>query len=401
MKVILRNFVLLLCGLCTAWTIGCGGNSPEKLGGKGNQDGQAVVQSPDGGFVVAGLYEQSDLSTDLYILKVDAAGKIVWTKMYGEAGCYDYPRSIALTSDGGFIIAGETESYGPAGNDGSICNFWIVKLDASGDLIWNKAYGDPQRSGAMQAVETSDGGYAVCGYTHDFSGMGMKVYLLDSDGGIIWEKTFSDQNALVGYSIKQTTDGGFIMAGTSDPSTGTDGDPDYVIIKMDPSGNVEFSKRYGDARHEFARSVIQTSDGGYVVAGHKQESFFQDGNTDAWIMKLDALGEIEWSDIIGAATGFDAAYSVLETSGGYVFAGETQSYGKGKLNSSDAWVVKLDPDGNVLWNKTYGDASYDVAYTIAAKNDGGFVFTGVTVNGIYKDDIYLVRLDSSGNRQIP
>jgi hypothetical protein len=191
------------------------------------------------------------------------------------------------------------------------------------------------------------------------------------------------------------------MAGNSSPAAGTDGDPDYVIIKMDAAGNVQWSKRYGDSNHEFARSVIETSDGGYIVAGHKGESFFPEGNADAWILKLDAAGEIQWSQLYGDS-GYDCAYSILEVAPGeYVFAGETQPNVNGRLGLPDVWVVKIGPYGALEWNKNYGDTKYNAAYAIAPRMDGGFVLTGITDNGLYRDDVYVIRLDSSGERQVP
>ena len=400
-RVIYKGLFVFVVGVLMAWISGCTLNDAERYGGVRSQDGQSVVQTKDGGFVIAGTYEQADLTTDFYVFKIDTLGKVVWSKTYGEAGSYDYARSIILTDDGGFVVAGETDSYGPADPDGNICNFWIIKLDALGNKVWDRVYGGPQPDGAMQVIQTDDSGYAVCGYTHNLDAMGMKVYRLDTSGGIIWEKTFTDNDALVAYSIGTTSDGGFIMAGNSSPATGTNGDPDYVIIKMDSSGNVQWSKRYGDSSHEFARSVIQTTDGGYIVAGHKGESFFPEGNADAWILKLDAAGEIQWSQLYGGS-GYDCAYSILEvTPGEYVFAGEIQPTVNGRLGLPNAWAVKIGAYGAVEWNKNYGDTKYNAAYDIAPRMDGGFVLAGITDNGLNRDDVYVVRLDSSGNRQVP
>ena len=130
-RVIYKGLFVFIAGLFLAWISGCSGADPERFGGVRCQDGQSVVQTPDGGFVIAGTYEQADLTTDFFILKIDTLGKVVWSKTYGGPGSFDYARSIIATTDGGFVVAGETDSYGQADGDGNICNFWIIKLNGT------------------------------------------------------------------------------------------------------------------------------------------------------------------------------------------------------------------------------------------------------------------------------
>ena len=239
--------------------------------------------------------------------------EVRWSKTFGGAD-YDLAWSIVQTSDGGYALAGVTGSYGAGGGD-----FWIVKTDSSGNEEWSKTFGGERDDWARSVIQTSDGGYALAGGTDSYGAGGEDFWIVktDSSGNEEWSKTFGGENDDWAYSVVQTSDGGYVLAGST-MSYGAGGE-DFWLVKTDSSGNEEWSKTFGGVNRDWARSVIQTSDGGYALAG-------------GWLLKTDSSGNEEWSKTFGGANG-GTAWSIVQTSdGGYALAG-----GSG----ANFWLVKL------------------------------------------------------------
>jgi TolB-like protein len=269
---------------------------------------------------------------DIFLIKTDANGNIIWAKTYGGTDD-DWARSVQQTSDGGYIVAGYTESFGA----GSI-NVFLIKTDANGNIIWAKTYGGMHGDIAYSVQQTSDGGYIVAGYTAPW-GLCCDVFLIKTDvnGNLQWAKTYSATYDDEAYYVQQTSDGGYVVAGSTGPIGGS---KDVLIIKTDANGNITWAKIYeGTDRTSF---VQQTSDGGYILAGGT--SFFGAGWYDIFLIKTDANGNIIWAKTYGG-TDWDDAYSVQQTSdGGYIVAGGTWSFGAG---SGDIFLIKTDANGNI------------------------------------------------------
>jgi uncharacterized delta-60 repeat protein len=308
-------------------------------GGGGNDGAYSIQQTSDGGYIVAGYTSSFGAGgSDFWVLKLDAGGDVVWQKTYG-GGYGDWTLSIPIrqTSDGGYIVAGGTESFGAGGID-----VWVLKLDASGDVVWQKTYGGAGNDWAHFIQQTSDGGYIVAGGTYSF-GAGYDdfwVLKLDAGGDVVWQKTYGGGFYDDASSVQQTSDGGYIVAGEtwSFSATGYD----VWVLKLDASGDVVWQKTYGGGRDDGAWSIQQTSDGGYIVAG--STSSFGAGYSDFWVLKLDASGNVQWQKTYGGGGG-DWLHAIQQTSdGGYIVAGWTHSFGAGR---DDFWVLKLDANGDV------------------------------------------------------
>jgi uncharacterized delta-60 repeat protein len=303
-----------------------------------------------------------------------------WAKTYGGPA-WDEAHSIQQTTDGGYIVAGFTYSFGAGYSD-----LWVLKLDPNGDVQWQKTYGGPYRDAANSIQQTSDGGYIVAGWIESFASYtDFWVLKLDPNGDVQWQKTYGGPNWDGAYSIQQTSDGGYIVAGFT-YSFGA-GDRDLWVLKLGPNGDVQWQKTYGGPNWDGAYSIQQTSDGGYIVAGFTYS--FGAGNGDIWVLKLDPNGDVQWQKTYGGPSG-DGAYSIQQTTdGGYIVAGWTSSFGAG---NGDIWVLKLDPNGDVQWQKTYGGPSGDGAYSIQQTTDGGYIVAGA----VYLD-IWILKLDANGD----
>jgi hypothetical protein len=271
----------------------------------------------------------------LLFLFLPAAAYGQWIATYG--GEYEEQvHSIQQTSDGGYIVAGRTDSFGEGQTD-----MWVLKLDASGNVSWQKTYGGTSSDFASTIQQTSDGGYIVAGNTYSYS---------DKEGDI-W------------------------------------------VLKLDASGNVSWQKTYGGTSSDFARTIQQTSDGGYIVAGETWS--FGAGSCDAWVLKLDSAGAITWQKTYGGA-GVDQPSSIQQTSdGGYIVAGWTDSFGD--IFFDNIWILKLDESGNVSWQKTYRQSGSESerADSIQQTSDGGYIVSGYAIYG----DAKILKLDSNGDVQ--
>jgi len=359
-------------------------------GGSGYDEVRSIQQTSDGGYIVAGTTNSFGAGDyDFWILKLNADGSVAWQKTYGGSG-FDYTYSIQQTSDGGYIVAGGTESSGAGIED-----FWILKLNADGSVDWQKTYGNWDLDEASSIQQTSDGGYIVAGDTFS-SGAGaadLWIMKLNSDGSVAWQKTYGGSETDSPSSIQQTSDGGYIVAGSTDSFGVSPGSFDVWVLKLNSDGSVDWQKTYGGSGDDFAHSIQQTADGGYTVAG--RSSSFGEGSEDFWVLKLKSDGSVDWEKTYGGS-GIDFAYSIQQTSdGGYIVAGYTNSFGAG---DDDIWVLKLDSNGEVVWQKTYGGSGVDDAYSIQQTSDGGYILAGRTNSfGAGGYDAWVLKLDSLGN----
>jgi uncharacterized delta-60 repeat protein len=371
----------------------CGSASTfaKTIGGSSDDEANSIIQSSDGGYVVAGYTKSFGAGgEDIYVVKLDSTGNVQWAKTIGGSG-NDFARSIIQSSDGGYVVAGWTYSFGAGRSD-----FYVVKLDSSGNVQWTKTIGGSSYDVANSIIQSSDGGYVVAGWTESFGAVGRDMYVvkLDSSGNVLWTKTIGVSYHDEANSIIQSSDGGYVVAGkTGSFGSFGAGGYDMYVVKLDSGGNVIWTKTIGGSYHDEANSIIQSSDGGYVVAGWT-ESFGAVGR-DMYVVKLDSSGNVLWTKTIGGSY-HDEANSIIQSSdGGYVVAGWTSSFGAG---FRDFYVVKLDSGGNVIWTKTIGGSSSDGAHSIIQSSDGGYVVAGWTLNfGAGGADFYVVKMDANGN----
>jgi hypothetical protein len=347
----------------------------------------SVQQTSDGGYIVAGFTRSFGAGNfDVLLVKTDASGNVQWAKTYGGANS-DRVSSVQQTSDGGYILAGETWSFGAGGRD-----VFLVKTDANGNFQWAKTYGGIRWDEAFSVQQTSDGGYILAGYT-EYSGAGNADFFLiktDANGNVQWAKIYGGTAWDEARSVQQTSDEGYIVAGYAH-SFGAGGD--ILLIKTDANGDVQWAKTFGGTNYEFAFSVQQTSDEGYIVAGYTRS--FGAGLDDVFLIKTYANGNLEWAKTYGG-TNWDHAFSVQQTSDyGYIVAGRTLSFG---AVGYDAFLVKTDENGNVQWAKIYGGTIHDYAYSVQQTSDGGYIVAGETRSfgaGTWPD-LFLIKTDANG-----
>ena len=332
----------------------------------------------------------------LLILSISYASEetvITWEKTFG-GNKWDKANSIQQVADGGYIVAGGTSSFGVGST-----NVYVFKLDENGNLIWQKTYGGSGSDLAYSIQQTTDGGYIVAGITASLGAGSYDVYVLklDKDGNLIWEKAYGGSAPEEAYAVQETKDGGYIVAGRT-ASFGDTGNSAYplnnvYVLKLDENGELEWQKTFGGSSDDYAYSIQQVSDGGYIVAGYTAS--FGTGYDDVYVLKLNTNGDLLWQKTFGES-GYDRASSIQQTiEGGYIVAGYTDSFGAGY---TDVYILKLDANGNLVWQKIYGGSDYDYVYSIQQTNDGGYIAAGLTASfgaGYY--DAYVLKLDASGN----
>jgi len=346
--------------------------------------GESVQQTSDGGFILAGwAYDVYSSGWDIYVVKTDTVGDTLWTRRYGSSFETDLAHSIQQTADGGYIIAGRTDSYGAGQADA-----YLVKTDNAGNTQWERTYGGGSADAARSVEQTSDGGYIVAGYTSSFGVHAQDAYLIRTNhvGDTLWTRTFGDLSYNYAHEVHQASDGGFIFAGYTQSGW------DFYVVKTDYAGNTEWTRRYGGAQTDLAHAIWETQDGGYIVVG-RTDTF---GNADVYLIKIDNIGDEEWTRIYGGNSD-DAARSVQQTDdGGYIVAGYTRSFGSGQDDfhllrlSQDSQMRVLSPNGGEEWRILQND-------TVRWSAPGYVSAIRIHLNRDYPQGTWEIIIDSTDN----
>jgi len=351
----------------------------------------ALVRTSDGGYALAGETESYGAGgSDFWLIKTDGDGNVLWNMTYGGAG-NDNALALVQTSDGGYALAGETYSFG-AGLD----DVWIVRTDASGNMLWNVTCGGADSDSASSLVRTEDGGFAVAGQTRSFGLADNHDFWLirtDASGGMLWNKTYGREHGEWAAAIVQTDDSGYALAGCAYPWGTTATTTEFWLVKTDANGTKIWDKYYGSTSYfEYAYALVQTDDGGYALAGDTYSPGVPDSH-DFWLVKTSANGTKLWDKFYGG-TKSEVPFALVQTAdNGYALAGYTTSFGAGNW---DAWLAKTDASGNPLWNVTYGGTYSDVACALLQTSDGRCVLAGGTGSfGAGSDDFWLIKTSLS------
>jgi hypothetical protein len=392
------------------------------FGGSGDDGAYSIRQTHDGGYIAAGYSWSNDGDVtgnhgkdDFWIIKLRENGTLVWQKSFGGSA-QEMAYSIQETKDRGYIIAGESSS-----NDGDVTvnhgksDFWVVKLKEDGTLEWQKSLGGSQADYASSIQQTRDGGYIVAGMSESNDGdvsenrgdADLWVVKLKEDGSLDWQKSLGGSQTEYGASIQQTEDGGYILAGISSSNdgdvSGNHGHADFWVVKLREDGAIVWQKSLGGSGSDSARYVYQTKDGGYVIAGESnskdEDVYGNQGMDDLWVVKLKVNGAIEWQRSLGDPR-IQEAQSIQQTQdGGYVIAGNFQKESEGR--STDCWVVKLYENGRVNWQRRFGGSRFDEAYSIQQTQDGGYIVAGYSRSDdgdVYKNqggrDFWILKLEA-------
>lgn len=386
-------------------------------GGTGNENANCIIQTTDGGYISAGYTNSlnGDVTgvhgnSDYWVVKIDNAGTIEWQKTYG--GSFDdQAASIRQTTDGGYIVAGYSDS-----NNGDITNthgdkdYWIVKLDVAGNIEWQHKYGGDDKEFAYDIQQTTDGGYIIVGKTYSYDGVIMPVngditnfhggndgwiLKLNATGAIEWQNCLGGTELDHLMSVQLTSDGGYI-------ATGTYNTLGYWLVKLNGAGDVQWQQYYSDTDDAF--DVIQTTDGGYLMAGDVVSRIGNATGHNFGLIKVNSIGVVEWRKDYGGDGFFDIARCIRQTpEGGYIVTGVINSNWSGNVGPAygqqDAWVLKLSNSGVIQWQKPMGGSSYDGAGTIEVTSDGGYIVAGFAQSNNYNvsgnhggSDFWIVKL---------
>lgn len=403
----------------------------------------AMVQTTDGGYLCGGSSysgisgDKTDSSRggeDFWVIKLDATGNMLWQNTIG-GNEQDEMHAIRQTTDGGFICAGYSlsdSSGNKSENSNGLQDFWIVKIDTAGNVQWQNTIGGAANDLLYSIEQTTDGGY-ICGGVSYSGDSGDKtednwdislntsdwwIIKLDSTGNIQWQNSIGGTNEDRLFSVVQTNDGGYICGGSSNSNISGDkteaiiGTEDFWVVKLDPSGSIQWQNTIGGNRSDLLYTIVKTDDGGYVcggwsfsdISGDKTEDSW--GTSDYWVVKLDSLGFIQWDNTIGG-TGSELMYGIAQTSdGGYICGGNSTSIISGdKTENSrgqhDYWVVKLNNLGIVVWDKTIGGSELDFLNDIFESDDGGYILVGDSESDVSGDktqnvsgywDLWIIKL---------
>jgi len=377
------------------------------------------------GYVVAGftVSDDGDVAvnygfSDFWVIKFDSLGALQWRKNFGGSS-FEAAYAIKQTTDGGYIVAGYTESndIDVSGNHGQE-DAWLLKLDSIGNILWQKCLGGSKWDEAKDIQLTIDGGYILIGRSSSTDGdvtgnngsLDYWVVKLSASGQIEWQKSFGGSDYDFGYTVFPTSDGGYIVAGESQSTdgdiTGNPGGLAAWVIKLNFEGKIEWQKALGGSLLDRANEVIQTREGGYMVFGQTNSDdgdvSGNHGGYDFWAVKLSAAGEIEWQKTMGGSSE-DYGQSIQQTKdGGYVATGIVNSNNgdvTGNHGSTDMWVVKLTEGGEIEWQKAFGGTSAERGFSIKQTSDNGYIVAGDAwsnngdVYGVHgKTDFWILKL---------
>ncbi len=396
------------------WSKTYGGSQEETTGG--------VIGTPDGGVIVVGHSNSTDGDVnkqynfrDIWVTKLDKEGAVVWSKIIGGSG-EDFGTSIIKTNDSNYVISGYT---GSADHDVprnlGMHDFFIIKINESGTILWSKAYGFSGHDHAHKIIQTRDGGFFIAGFA-EYSGlsgqgnngeghqMGRGTYgvsvqhgvgeffgiKLNAQGESQWFRYYGGtQNERVN-DIVEANDGGIVMVGYTESSDfdvhESRGSYDYWVIKIDEMGHLHWKKNYGGSGIDQAYGVVKTDYNSYLIVGQTNSSdgdiSNSIGNSDVWVIHINDHGDLIWNKSLGG-TGFDTAYSIKKAPNNqYVIVGHTRSNDNQFINKgqNDAFIMGIDaqPNSRILWQKTFGGSSFDFATDVTQTSDGSFVLVGDT-----------------------
>ena len=306
------------------------------FGGSGYDYGRAVQQTSDGGYIIVGsTWSDGNGNYDIWLIKTDNNGNEQWSKTFGGEQS-DSGNSMLRTSDGGYIIIGSTRSYGSGGVDA-----WLIKTDNNGNEQWNKTYGGIENDDGTSIKQTSDGGFLIGGSTDSYGKYPSDIWIIkiNKTGNILWNRTFGGENGEYCYSIQETSDKGFIIVGRT--TSFCVGDEDIWLIKTDKFGNKQWDRHFGEVgKSANGYSVHQTIDSGYIITGQIEP--MGDHFVDIWLIKTGSSGNMEWNRTFGGRQN-EFGYSVIQISdGSYIVVGTTNSFGHGK---GDVWLIKTNDQG--------------------------------------------------------
>ncbi|MBM4117426.1 hypothetical protein FJ251_06720 [bacterium] len=357
-------------------------------GGTLNESEGAALHLPDGGYLLASTTysfgSSPGRSSDGWLVRLSATGDELWSRTYGGDG-WDGLNSIRPTPDGNYVCTGYAGS--------AFADLWLLKVSPEGEVLFDRRWGTEHGwDNGRDVICTADGGYAVVGYTRSFGKGPRSVYLVktDASGRREWDQHYGGEGEDTGVSLLQMADGGYLLGGTT-ASFGAGGS-DLWVIRTDAAGAVLWDRTYGDSLAQSGGMLLPARDGDFYLLGSTLRDEVLDFN-DGWLLKLAADGEPRWSRRYGGEGPETFARGIVLADGGLVIAGSTAP----GREQDDVWLLGLDAEGNVLWERSFGGPEAEAALWLEAARDRGFLVCATTRSyGAGDDDLWLIRTDSSG-----
>lgn len=381
------------------------------LGGTKNESAQSITKTQDGGYAILGFAQSNDgdvenktnVSFDYWLLKFDSSDNLQWQQTYGGSDD-DRGSDIIQTTDGGYAIFGYSKSSdGDISENNGFEDFWISKLDPSGNIIWKKSFGFSGADTGVSLIQTRDGGYLLSGVldvsassgggnsksiaAKKHAGGDYWIIKIDASGEKQWSKFFGGSFTDTPYGAIQTPDNSYIIVGSSDSAdfniSSNISSYDFWIIKLSESGNLIWEKSFGGSEIDEARGIVECSDGNYVIVGDTRSNDFDvsqnNGAADLWVIKISPEGSLIWEKTFGGSN-FDVGRSIKNTQDdGFLISGSSRS-ADGDVSKNqgqnDAWILKIDSNANLEWQKTIGGSQIDIAYDAVELNNGTVVVVG-------------------------
>ena len=361
----------------------------ERIFGTPDEDGAAGFrQTSDGGYIITGNTTLPNATyPDIYLIRTDKYGKVLWTKTYG--GQYeDYGRDVVQTSDGDFVVLSSSNSYGSGESV-----IYLFKVDAQGNMLWNKTISESKDISPSAIKIAPDGGFVICGNTKDTPDNSTDALLIktDSNGNIQWKNHYGGNDSESASDVLPISNG-YIFVGSI--AYASSGDFDVYLVETDDSGNVKWSKTYGGSNWDVGSSIRTTNDGGYIIAGYTVS--YGNGGEDGYLIKIDSSGTQQWYKAFGYNHD-DLFNSAVQTpDGGYLACGSTVNYFTQNYIYTDVYLVKTDSKGNFSWSKTFGGDKSDWG-ALRAASDGAYAILGGTASYGQSNDFLFIKVNLEGS----
>lgn len=349
------------------------------FGGQYADGAWCLQETEDGGNILVGNSASRGEGSDLFLIRTDGMGKCIWSRIWGGSS-EDVGYFVQETRDGGFIVTGSTKSYS-MGEE----MLWLVKTDGNGNLSWDKTFGgfvSSSGDGGWSVDETDDGGYIITGYTQSLGSGRKDLWLLKTDGqgSKIWDKTFGGREDDVGMSVLQSRDGGYIVAGRT--ASFERGGDDIWLLKTDSLGGEQWNKTFGGNQDDAGFQVVEIADG-YALVGRTESG---SDKKKIILIKVDPNGRKLWER---SYRGSSASSLQSTAEGGYIIAGRIDNTDTGR----DALIIKTDSTGREEWSMTSGGSADDIGTFIIQNKDGSYTMAGITDSyGQGREDAWLVKI---------
>jgi hypothetical protein len=376
-------------------------------GGSGNEYYPLVLRTADHGFLIAGSSVSNDMDVsgnhgnyDIWVVRTDSSGNISWKKCFGGTQ-EEFLNAAIRSSDGNYLLLGYSRSAdGDLTNNKGKEDLWIFKIDDTGTLQWQKAYGGSENDEGTALFEDAEGNILVAGNTESANGdvtsnhgsSDIWMLKLNPSGGMLWQKTVGGSMNDLASTILSNGEDGYMISGSSNSGNGditghyglTD-KSDYIAFETDTAGNIGWMKNYGGNEDDRNNGMIRTNDGGYLLYGISDSDngdiTGNHGYFDGWLIKLSSAGSVQWQKSIGGSQD-DAVDKIIQRSDDCLIAcGNTYSNDievSGNHGMSDCWMLKLDPSGPIIWQKTFGGSDIDYLSDIILINDESCVASACT-----------------------